>query len=152
MGELYIENVLRQVAARVEGALAGVRVATLEAVPEGIADTPMVIVYWEMGAPTGEGAEATHQSTFGKGVQQVELVVHLHLYARQRAIIGEDMYAQVRLADQMINMLQAEQQPYFGEAGLKAFTWRVERATLTAGGENPVLFAGNDFVLTFRLF
>lgn len=144
-----IENVLRGVADTLNGALVGVRVDTMEAMTEGINDYPLLHVYPEL-IEGDISSEGTNRSTFRGGVQQVQLIINVDVFARQRSHMAEDMVALVAISDNVVSCLQdQETKPFFGVEGLQAFQWRGERVTFEYA---DTAFVGMRFQLTFRIF
>ena len=74
------------------GAATGlVRSQSYDELTDGMTDTPTLQVYWQRDVTDPQGN--TSMTTFRTGVQQVEMVFHADLFARQRSHIGEDMSA-----------------------------------------------------------
>lgn len=143
-----VAEVLRGVRDTLDGALAGVRAQTMDELQEGVVDLPTVQVYHESGGADPSGS--THQTTMRGGVIQEDLVVHVDIYVRQRAHIGEDMLKVVEMVDVVRDVMMAQKvKPYFSIEGVKAFKWRHERVTFEYGG---AAYAGTQFVLDFRIF
>jgi hypothetical protein len=117
---------------------------------DGMTDTPTLQVYWQRDVTDPQGT--THQTAFGTGVQQVEVVFHADLFARQRSHIGDDMAVLYGMAQAVRETLEAEtSSPYFGLDGIKAFRWTAERVTFEYG--DPSLpYIGARFVIIVRVF
>jgi len=112
---------------------------------EGINDTLTIQVYPE----SGESAHnsRTDRNTFGKGLELRRRIVHIDVYARARAHIGEDMVAVTSAADDVEAKLNEQQSsPPFGVAGVKTWHYTWQRVIFSYGG---VEYVGIRFVLTF---
>lgn len=133
------------------GAATGIaRSQSHDELTEGIQDMPLLQVYPDTlrGNATGE----TDRSSFRAGVRQTELVILADLYARQRSHMGEDMKALVDGTDAIVTVIEAQDiKPYFGLAGIKAFSWRAERVTFIYG-DSQLPYAGMRFYFTLRVF
>jgi len=111
-------------------------------------DCPRVQVYPDRGTcdPSGK----TDRTTFGAGVQQVEVIVFADLYARQRSQLAEDMKATVGMIDAIVEVLQEQERPpFFGLMGIKSFKWNWKRTTFRYA---RALYMGARFTLTLRIF
>lgn len=148
VNDLSIEQVLRAVATTLDGALAGVRVDTMETMTEGANDYPLVQVYPEL-IEGDISSESTNRTSFQGQIQQVQLQVNVDVFARQRSHIAEDMVALVNISDGVVSCLQAQTKPLFGLDGLRGFRWRGERVTFEY---SETAFVGMRFQLTFRIF
>lgn len=117
---------------------------------DGMTDTPTLQVYWQQDTTDPQGS--TSMTTFRTGVQQASMVFHVDLFVRQRSHIGEDMKVLYEVAQAVRETLEAETvKPYFGLAGIEAFSWTAERVTFEYG--DPSLpYVGARFTLTIRVF
>lgn len=116
---------------------------------EGMQDVPTLQVYWE-NLTSDARADNADRSTFSKGVIVTRLTFHADVLVRPRAHIGEDMAATIALASAVNDVLEAQtQKPYFGLAGIQAFTYTAERVTFDYG---KVSYAGTRFILTLTVF
>lgn len=117
-----------------------------ETTTDGMTDWPTLQVYWER--TEADFTSRTDRSTFGAGLRQKQVIVHVDVYVRQRALIGEDMAAVAATADAIEDVLDAQREkPFFGLAAIRAFKWTSERVTF-AYGDPELRFAGVRFVLT----
>lgn len=117
-----------------------------ETLTDGMTDWPTVQVTWER--TEADFTSRTDRSTFGAGLRQKQVTVHVDVYVRQRALIGEDMAAVAAVADAIEDVLDAQRaKPFFGLAAIRAFKWTSERVTF-AYGDPELRFAGARFVLT----
>jgi len=117
---------------------------------EGIApfDCPRLEVYGDRGSSDPSGN--TDRTAFNAGVQQVMIVIFADLYARQRSQLGEDVKAVIDLVDALTSVIQAQEKPpFFGVAGIKAFSWGWKRAVFRRAGAN---YVGTRFTITCRVY
>lgn len=111
-------------------------------------DCPRIEVYPEAGSSDPSGR--TDRTTFNACIQQVAVVVHADLYARQRSQLGEDVAAYVGLTDAIIDVLQSQQTPpFFGVVGIKAFNWGWRKAVFRRADAR---FVGARFVINCKIF
>lgn len=124
----------------------------LDEFTEAINDTPLLQIYPESLSQDVSGN--TDRTTFGAHTRQTEAVFHLDYYARRRSHIDEDVVGAIDGADAMIAILEAQDvKPYFGLAGIKAFSWSGQRVMFSYGSQDSsILFAGFRIVLTLRIF
>lgn len=116
---------------------------------EGMQDLPTLQVYWE-NLSADARANNADRTTFGKGVVVTRLTFHADIYVRQRAHIGEDMAAVLELASAVNDVLEAQTaKPYFGLAGIQAFSYTAERVTFDYG---KVSYAGIRFIMTLTVY
>ncbi|MCK6580361.1 MAG: hypothetical protein L6Q98_19885 [Anaerolineae bacterium] len=119
-----------------------------EGLTEGIADLPMLQVYWQS-LDTSTGSENDRIAMRG-GVRVTQCVFHADVYARQRGMISEDAARTLELAEAVQEILEAQDvKPYFGLIGVKSFRWTAERVTFDYAG---VAYAGVRFVITVWVF
>ena len=123
---------------------------------EGITDEPTVQVYPEEVKPVTPSG-ATERTSFGtsnhdKMKRQHDITVHIDLYARMRHELNEDMAALLDLIDPIEEKLEEQSvKPYFGLAGLQAFSWTSSRVIFVYG-DPEIKYVGWRWVLTFRVF
>jgi hypothetical protein len=118
---------------------------------EGMQDIPTLQVYWFSG-PKTDPTSGSAQTTFGAGVRQKSITFHADLYARQRSHIGEDMAALLPLVDAIHNVLESQQKPYFGLAGIKAIESWDPRQVIFEYGDQQINYVGARFVIQVRVF
>ena len=119
-------------------------------VSEGIPnlDCPRLEVHPDSGTtdPTG----GTDRSTFGAGVQLMAASILVDLYVCQRSQMQDDMKDAVDLIDAISDVLETEERPpFFGEAGIKAYSWNFRRVTFVRSG---ALYMGARFTINCRIF
>ena len=145
---------LHQIVDAVEATLSAagglVRSQTFDALTEGIgsADLPLLQVYpesLEFVDPSG----SSDRMTFGGAVRQEVYVIHADVYCRQRSHIGEDMAALVKMIDAITDVLEAQDCPPFGLAGIKSWQWSWSRVQFEYAGAQ---FVGARFVLHLRIY
>ena len=122
-------------------------------IEEGVAETPTIQVY-----PT-EGDSQTF--TFSARVQSHDLTVTVDIYVSERANIGEDLQNVVRIADEMIDVLQDEQEkgttasPLFDLVDttdgpiIKNLNWRWEFVSFEYAN---IRYVGIRFVLELMIY
>jgi len=147
--DLSFEEMSRSIADRIRDAVPGLStVQTMEGLTEGMNNTPAIQVYpqeWSTDPNSNTG-----MSSFQGQIRQSDVVMHLDVYVRQRSNLGEDNAALIRLADQINPVLEGERnKPYFGQEGLKSYSWRGTRVTFVYG---TATYVGIQYVLTFRVF
>ncbi len=122
-----------------------------ESLLEEINDDRVLEVYPEEGV--ADAKTQTDRTTFGMGVQQEGVSLHIDYYARQRSHMGEDMAQLTRGLDSIRRMLKEQQKkPFFGVEAIQTFRWTWRRVTFEYGqGENATKYAGVRFTLEFRL-
>lgn len=114
---------------------------------EGIPETPLLQVYPEsnLGTDVEGGSE---RFTLG-GSSRKQYIIHADYFTRQRSHIGEDMKILIDGIDDIEDILDVEESPYFGNDDIQGFNWRWERVTFDYGG---VMYVGARFVLTLMVF
>jgi len=136
------------------GAAASVKVAqSYNTLTEGIADgdTPLIQCYWQgwaMDPVTGD----TDRATFQGGIRHKEYLFHVDLYASQRTQIQEDMQQVHDTVEELIVIFEEQDtKPYFGQAGIKAWSVEAERAVFDYES-GSVRYPGARFLVTVHLF
>ncbi len=133
------------------GAAVGLaRSQSYDELTDGMTDTPTLQVYWQRDDTDPQGS--TSMTAFRTGVQQVDIIFHVDLYARQRSHIGDDMRVLYDVMQEVREVLEGETtKPYFGLAGIQAFRWSSERVTFEYG--DPALpYVGARYVIAVRVF
>ena len=150
MGSITYAQITNAIESKLGAATGLSRSQSYDKLTDGMTDTPTLQVYWERDVTDPQGM--THQTTFRRGVQQVEMVFHADLFARQRGHIGEDMRVLYVVMEAVRATLEAETtKPYFDLDGIQAFRWTGERVTFEYG--DPMLrFIGARYVITVRVF
>ena len=110
---------------------------------EGVADTPLLQVYWQS---TDSDPE---QLTYRQGVRPTRHVFHADLYARQRSMLDEDMAAVLEMAHAIMVKLKQGEGPLFDLEGLRSLTWRAERVQFEYAN---AYYAGARFLLTVEVY
>lgn len=124
------------------------RAESYDELSEDPQDLPCLQVYPEMGRCDASGQ--TDRRTLRAGLRQSETEIVADVYARQRSEIKADMAAVVNNVDAIEAILEAQDtKAYFGLDGIKAFSWRWERATLVTSGHQ---YAGARFTITLTVF
>lgn len=124
--------------------------ATFSELTEGVAslDCPLLEIYPQAGScdPSGN----TDRTSFQAGTQQTVVTVYLDLYARLRSQLGEDLGEMVTMVDAITDVLQAQERlPFFGVAGIKAFSWNWRKVTHVRAGAK---YVGARFTLSLKIF
>jgi hypothetical protein len=145
-----IADIVQGVRAKMETVLGSTKSQALRTITEGVNDLPTIQTYFESLEQDPGGN--TDRSTFGAGVRQTRVTVHVDVYGRQRSHIGEDMETLTNLVDGVVDVLeQEEKKPYFGIRGVKAYEWSAERVTFVYG-DVETRYAGTRFIVDFRIF
>lgn len=112
------------------------RTQSYDELSEGInsADTPLAQVYWQSLSMSPPGG--TDRRTFGAGIRNKQLTIHIDLYGAQRAHMGEAMASMLETFDDILTALEAQDvKPYFALDGIKAWALTsAERVTFEYGG------------------
>lgn len=117
---------------------------------ESVPDVPLLQVYPEEGTADPHGNN--DRTTFQAGVRQTEVFIYADLYAQQRSHIGEDVAKYIACVDELIAIIEAQdKKPYFGVAGIKAFSWGWKRALFPYTDPN-VKYVGARFLFRLRIF
>lgn len=114
---------------------------------ESIPDYPAVQVYpdeWDTDNRTGND-----RSTFGAGVRQREVTLFADVFVKPRAVLSEDIIKQVRLSDQIDELLDQQRETLFNESRIKSMKWRGQRATFE---ENNTSFVGLRYTINLWVF
>ena len=133
------------------GAATGLaRSQSYDELTDGMTDTPTLQVYWQRDTTDPQGM--TSMTTFQTGVQQVDMVFHADLFARQRSHIGEDMSALYTVMQAVRETLEGEKtKPLFGLPGIQSFRWTTERVTFEYG--DPLLpYVGARYTIFIKVF
>jgi len=113
------------------------------------ADLPLIQVYWEdlQMDPRGE----TDRTTFGAGVRQKQLTIHVDLFAAQRSFLWEDMKNTVDAVDNILAILETQNTvPYFGEDGIRS--WQLVNATRAIIAYSQAEYMGARFILNVWIY
>lgn len=114
---------------------------------EGINSERLVQVY-----PVSWNQDSTgniHQQTFGGRTRNQETIIHVDVYARQRASLADDMALTILLADALNNFFETQVKPYFAFEYIRAYAWRGERLQFEYG---QALYVGVRYTLTLFTF
>jgi len=145
-----VGEVLNGIATELD-ATAGVKVVKrYSELSEGVTsiDCPLIEVYPRRG--TCDPGGNTDRTVFNAGVQQLFLYVHADLFARPRSVLSDDMGELADMIDAIIDVLQSQERPpFFGVAGIKAFSWSWEIAIHVRGNSR---YSGARFVIVCRIF
>jgi len=127
--------ILDAVAATLETATGLTRTQSYDELTESIPDTPLLQVYPEEGQPD-------KLETLTRRMERI--TVHADLYAHRRANIGEDMQAVVDNAQEILEVIRAQDPTArFGLAGIRHFEWSWRRVLFPYNG---VDYAGVRFI------
>ncbi len=131
------------------GTVAGiVHAQSYDELTEEYPDVPMLQVYPWSGETDPSGG--TDRTTFRAGVRQTDTLFYVDVPCRQRGNIDQDMAAVVAMQVLMQTKLEAQKtKSYFGNATIKAFSWRWELVTFKPGAFD---FVGFRLFLTVRQF
>lgn len=122
-------------------------------IKETIPETPAVQVYFQTKETVSPGG--TDRLTLGgraaaSVIRQTQLVIHVDVYAKQRANIGDEMAKLEALVDVVDAVMELQTgTPYFGIQGVKAYSYRAERVTFEY---NKVDYVGVRFFVTLTIF
>lgn len=107
-------------------------------------DLPLLQVYPESFGPEG-------RQTYGSAVHQGVLTFHVDLYGSHRFKLGQDMSRLVDAIEviQVVFFAQQQENPHFGEAGIKAFGWSWNRVIFDDSGQR---FLGARFIVEVTTF
>lgn len=105
---------------------------------EAINDMPTIQCYPETGQSTAGVGQVKVGFGSDSGAYQKAWAINVDIYARQRSHIGEDMAALLPLIDAVIDVLEAEEKPYFGQSAIRGMTYQWNRVTFEYGGARYV--------------
>lgn len=114
---------------------------------DGIADTPLLQVYWQSFVEDATGNSDRRAPL--KAVVMSDDVFHLDLYAAVRGELAQDIPKVMEWMDKMREKMYEQTSVYFGEAGIKGFKWSGRRVNLRYGNDD---YAGARFELTVKVF
>jgi hypothetical protein len=123
---------------------------------EGIHEYPTLQVYPSSNTGSSWNSQ-TDRLTFGgpvptggvveKHVSVKEYIIHADLYARQRSHINEDMEQLVDTINELEDILDTQEYPYFGRDDLYSWRWSWNQVTFEYAG---VMYLGARFIITVR--
>ena len=119
--------------------------------PEGIPDTPAMMVYWQDSDRVSRNSD-TAGAAFGAPnmTRETLLTFHVDILAVQRSFLGENMEDVITLTDEVWDILDAQtQKPYFGNAHIQAFQWRATRFDQEYASK---LYMGTRFIIETEIF
>lgn len=101
---------------------------------EGLANTPLLQVYWNSLNPVSEGS-ATDRRTFGGGgvkpMRNKRFIFNADLYLDPRSDIDRNFAQMLPIVDEINNILENQDDtPYFGLAGIQSYTWSCQRGNI----------------------
>ena len=110
---------------------------------EGLANTPLLQVYWNSLSSVSEGS-ATDRRTFGGGAKPIRTkryVFRADLYCDPRGMLDANFIQMLPIVDEINNLLEAQDtKPYFGLDGIQSYTFSCERGVITyAQTDYPVV-------------
>ena len=111
------------------------------------ADLPMLTIFPENG--TCDISGGTDATTFSGFVRQKQFLIYADVIAAQRSNLDEDMENTVDVIDSIINVLEEQNDSFFGLDGIKSFHWRFEKAVYRYGNS---VYLGARFGITVRVF
>lgn len=120
-------------------------------IPEGIKNTPLLIISWA-NQVTGN---ATDRATFRAGVRITDITFYCDLYLSQRSWSYKIFPETYRLLNKIEQVLIAQEvKPYFGLDTIKSYQWSVERATFEyeSNDQTTHQYPGVRFTINVRLF
>jgi hypothetical protein len=129
-----------------------VRSEAQDELSEGITDVPLLQVYWA--GLTVSAESETDRITFGDDdadpTRYTQHIFHVDVVASFRQHLDQDMEAIADTCEAVITVFEAENAPpYFGLAGIKAFSYTAE----PIGWENiDPQAVGERFIITISLF
>lgn len=99
---------------------------------EGIHDRNLLQVYPNSGNADAMGR--TDRASFKGGVRVSAHIIHCDIHVAPASEIGQDMAETVAMIDSVWNKLEEQDvKPYFGQAGIQAWSWRYNYATFVYG-------------------
>ena len=116
-------------------------------------DLPLAQVYWE--EINWDNEFSTDRSTFGGGVRQKSILIHVDIYTSVRSNLSEDMENVVVNVDDLIDMLETQNTPpFFSISGIKAFSINsISRAIFEyTAGLTAVRYMGIRCVLEMAVY
>ena len=117
-----ISEICDGVALAIESGMSLQTVQSYDELTEGLnrGDLPLAQVYWE--EIDWDSEFSTDRSTFGGGVRQKWITIHVDIYTTVRSTLSEDMRSVVISVDDLIDMLETQNTPpFFNVSGIKAF-------------------------------
>lgn len=112
---------------------------------EGLANTPLLQVYWNNLQFVSEGS-STDRRTFGgdsnkKPVRTKRYTFRADLYLDPRAMLDTVFSEMLPIVDEINDILEdQDQEPYFGLSGIKSYTFSCERGNIEyANASYPVV-------------
>ena len=83
-------------------------------------------------------------------MQQTAVVIIVDVYARRRSQLSDDMKVTVDLIDAISDILETQERPpFFGESGVKAYSWSWKRMTFLRA---KAFYMGVRFTINCRIF
>lgn len=150
MGTLTLAQICNAIESTLGAATGMEATQSYDELTEGVgsADTPMLQVYPDSGDCDASGS--TDRTTFRGGKRQKHVTIHADLLARQRSHLAEDMEVSIDMIDAIIDIFeQQDTKPYFGQDGIKAFSWRWERVEYEYSGAK---LAGARFYIAIWIY
>lgn len=101
---------------------------------EGLANTPLLQVYWNSLNPVSEGS-STDRRSFGsatvKPIRTKRYLFNADLYLDPRSDIDRNFAQMLPIVDEINNILEnQDDEPYFGLSGIKSYTWSCQRGNI----------------------
>jgi hypothetical protein len=100
---------------------------------EGLANTPLLQVYWNTLNPVSEGS-STDRRTFSGGSKPIRTkryLFNVDLYLDPRSDIDRNFSQMLPIVDEINDILEEQdEQPYFGLAGIQSYTWSCQRGNI----------------------
>jgi hypothetical protein len=128
------------------------RVENYQELSEGVADLPLIQVYFES-AETDSAADDVSYTTFGGVIRQTRMTIIIDSFGRQRSNLSEDSEAQVMLLDALDNQLidHTANNQFFGLTAIKQAKWS-HQMVLHVRGDQQINYAGLRTTLTITIF
>lgn len=150
MGTVTIAAICDGIAETIEGSTTIQAIQSYDELTEGLGrgDLPLAQVYWE--DINWDAEFSTDRSSFGGGVRQKDITIHIDLYAATRSHLAENMRDTIECLDALIDILEAQNTPpFFTVDGIKSF--RIDSITRTifeyASGTTAMRYMGLRCVL-----
>ena len=152
MATVTIMNVVDAIEATLGAATGIVRSESMDELSEGTPDLPLLQVYWS-GLTVSLDSET---DVFGFGdasnqpIRHYQHRIFVDILASARSHLDQDYEAIATTAEAVITVLDSENAPpYFGQAGIKAFSYTAE----AIGWEDtePII-VGERFIIMVHLF
>lgn len=105
-----------------------------DSLTEGLANTPLLQVYWNSLNPVSEGSSTDRRSFSGAGAKPIRtkrFLFNADLYLDPRSDIDRNFTQMLPIVDEINNILEnQDNEPYFGLVNIKSYTWSCQRGNI----------------------